>query len=835
MNKLLLTFLSIILFVLLLLAGVFYFAFSQSGNSMIGAYIQKETQKAVGLPVEVRTFKLEAGKARLIMRINQRMSVEVVTNYNILEQSFSGIYRVKADNFRYEKMLLRQADISGKFKGKIEDIMVDGKGTALDAKLAYRLRVVDKNPQNIEVLMKGLALDELLELASQPPLAKGKIDLTVKMPDIGKEFAKGEGHMILHEAVFNRPLIQKTYDLSLPKKSYVHGNVDVNLHGTDLNVMVEAKSNLFHLRLDKTTLNIENKKLTAVYDMDVKEMGILTQNKLSGVLKVVGNVEIEDKQLHLTGKTTSLGGSANFDIADRITMHLEQLSLGKILHLLKQPAYAKGSLSGDIDVDKKMQSGSYNLVANKGILGAKSIAKNFGYQIPSKNSFTFNSKGKIDHNILKANSTFKSTISDLKLVGTSYDISQQKLNSKYDLFLPNIGLLIPDNKAAKRGYLSLKGDIEFDKYIRIDGVAKGLGDKLDFSYDSKTAKLDAQGLFIEKLLSLAALPRYVKGKLSTDVKITNIKTLDGTFTLHAKELITQPQAMQKLLGKKLKMKVSIESVGKLEQAKAYLDAKIKTTMGTLTLKNVMLNSKTTGFKSDYILDIPNLKDTYALIEKKLYGAMLLKGSIVKDTLLKVIGNTTSLGGEIVYKLTGDNLTSQIKKVPLENILTMVGQAKMVEGDAQGDMKFNIKTKVGVVDMDIESFKIKSNSTTNTVKMFIGKDPSRIIFSSTKLHANLNGDITTYTLMAKGSHAAIEITQGILDKKANTHRAKFKFVYEKYVVTGTIGGSIDNPRMRIDPSSMMQNKVGDKIQKKLDKALGGEMGKAVGGFLKGLKF
>ena len=121
MNKLLLTSLSIILFVLLLLAGVFYFVFSQSGNSMIGAYIQKETQKAIGLPVEVHKFKLEAGKAQLIMRINQRMSVEVVTNYDILGQSFSGIYRVKADNFRYEKMLLRQADVSGQFKGKIED------------------------------------------------------------------------------------------------------------------------------------------------------------------------------------------------------------------------------------------------------------------------------------------------------------------------------------------------------------------------------------------------------------------------------------------------------------------------------------------------------------------------------------------------------------------------------------------------------------------------------------------------------------------------------------------------------------------------------------------
>jgi hypothetical protein len=56
-----------------------------------------------------------------------------------------------------------------------------------------------------------------------------------------------------------------------------------------------------------------------------------------------------------------------------------------------------------------------------------------------------------------------------------------------------------------------------------------------------------------------------------------------------------------------------------------------------------------------------------------------------------------------------------------------------------------------------------------------------------------------------------------------------------VVTGTVGGSVEHPSLSIDPSAIMQSKTGEKIQKKLDKALGGDMGKAVGGFLKGFKF
>ena len=835
MNKILITSLSIVLFVALLFMGVFYFAFSQSGNSMIGAYIQKEAQKAIGIPVEVRKFTLEAGKARLIMDISKGMNVEVVAHYNILDQSFFGIYHLKADHFRYQKMLLRQADITGQFKGNIEDVHVVGKGTALDARLAYKVHLVDKNPQNIEALIKGLALDELLELAAQPPLAKGKIDLSIKMPDMGKEFAKGEGHIVLHESRFNRPLIQKIYDLPLPKKSHVYGNVDMNLHGMDMDIVADIKSNLFHLSLDKTAVDMKHKKVTSQYNMDVKEMGILTQNRLSGALKVVGHAKMEDEKLQISGETTSLGGVARFDMAERIVVHMEQLSLEKISYLLKEPAYVKGQLSGDMDIEKKMQSGTYQLSVDKGIFGAKNIAKHFGYQIPSKNSFTFDSKGEIDVHILQANSTFKSTLGDADLTDMHYAIDEKKLSSKYNLFLPNIGLLIPNNKASKRGYLSLKGNIDFDKYIRVDGEAKGLGDKLHFVYDSKTAKVDAKGLFVEKLLSLATLPRYLKGKLSTDVHITNIKTLDGTFSLHAKDLTTQPQAISQLLGKGVKMKLSLESKGRLEKAKVYLNTTLRSSMGKLVLQHSILESKTGAFVSDYSLDIPNLKETYALTQKKLYGPLLLKGHISKEKTLKVTGNTHSLGGEVVYTLLGDSLTSKIKNVSVENMLTLMGQAKMVQGNANGDIKYNIKRKKGVVDIDIDAFKIKPSSTTTMVKMAIGKDPSRIIFSSTKLHAELHAEVTTYTLLAKGSHASIEISKGRIDKKTNTHRGKFKFVYETYVITGTIGGSVDSPHISIDPSSVMQHKIEKKIQKKLDKALGKDMGKAVGGFLKGLKF
>ncbi len=835
MNKLLLVLFSIVLFVLLAVTGTLLFAFSQSGNDVLKGYIQSRLEKEIGLPVDVRKFRLESGKVRLVMRVNKQADVEVVSHYDLLSQSFSGIYALDAKQFTYKNIHLRQAKIKGHFKGIAKDILVDGQGTALDAKVKYTFRVIESKPQNIVATMQGVAFAEVLELAGQPALADGKLDMDINMPDIGEEFANGYAKIILHPSQFNTALVAKMYDLKIPQKSMLDGKVDIKLKGSLLNILAKVNSDLFHLKLDKTSVDIQKKTVEGSYGMDVKEMAILTQNKLSGAFKVMGDFTVQEKAYSLKGLSKSLGGALLFDLGEVNKFHFEKLALSKIEHLFKQPQYLQGLLSGTVDVDKGFKNGRYKVNIQKGKFGAKSIKKVLGYQIPSDNSFSLDSQGKIDKYVLTSSLTLKSTLSDLTLNDVVYAIKEKKLKTDYELFVPDIGVLIPNNTAVKRGYLSVKGDLAFDNFLRINGHANGLGEKLDFSYDTKTASVNAKGLFVEKLLSLSALPHYVKGKLSATVKLNDVKKVEGSFNIHGDKLSTQSYVMERLLGKKLAMNMSLQTKGTLKDKKAYFQTKLDTDMGKLRLNNAVFNTKTKTFKSVYKLDIPSLEKAEVLLGRKLYGSMALAGDIVKDKVLDAAGKTQSLGGSIDYRLQGDTLKSTLTDVPVERILRMLGHTPLVQGTAFGTLVYHTKSKIGRLDLDIKSFQLKANSTTNTVKMFIGKDPARTIYKTTTLHAKINGDITRYTLTAKGSHSSITISDGVVDKKKDTHRAKFKFVYEKYVVTGSIGGSVAHPTIIIDPSAIMQSKTGKKIQKKLDKALGKDMGKAVGGFLKGIKF
>lgn len=832
MNKLLIIILSILLFLLLSVVGIFFFTFSQTGNNILKPYIEQKLKQEIGLPVELNGFRLESGTSRLDMVINKRARVRVVTRYSLWDQSFEGMYDIKANNFVYGDMKLKDADIKGNFKGVSEDIYIDGNGTTLDAVVDYRLNIIDDSPQKIVLNMKGAQLVEVLQFLGHPALAEGKIDVEINMPDIGEDTATGYGHIVLNKAYFNRKLVKELYDYTLPEKSYVNGTVDATLEGKNVKLVGDVQSNLFMLQIKNALVDIVSEQLTAGYSLDVKDMRILTKNKLAGVLKVDGSVETKDKKMIITGTSTSLGGELLFSVDKTAKITFDKLSLEKLLPLLKQPDYAKGELSGTALLDDvKAQSGTYALRIDKGSLKSKAIEKMSRYNIPAENSFALQSEGKIVNKHLTANATIHSTLLDLTLSSLKYDLEQKSLVSNYDILIHDVNVLMSKVQVDKGTTVSAEGELRFTDKLSISGVTKGLGKKVAFFYDGKTAKVDASELSIEKILVLAGLPVYAKGTVDSQILLTNLKPEEGTFSLKSTNLVTQPNEMKKLTGEGLNINAALESSGTFKEGKGYINTKLKTSLGNIILDNMVYDTHDKTLKSAYILDIPSLKEVQPLIDKKLYGPLVLEGQFSKDKAVNATGLTTSLGGNISYTLTGDDLVSEIKSVPLENILGTLGHKKNFLGLASGEGNYNLKQKSGVVDLDIASFQIKPSNLTNTIGMVIGKDPARVVFSSTKFHADIKGKITEYTLHATGTRSSIQVTEGRIDKANNTNTAKFKFVYEEYTVNGQIKGTVDDPKVTVDTTALFKDKLDDKLQNKIDKVLGGKAGE----FLKRLSF
>jgi hypothetical protein len=832
MNKLLTISLSILLFLLLSLAGILLFAFSQTGNEMLKPYVQQKLEEETGMPVEVSAFKLDSGESSLDIVINKQAFVHVETVHSLWKQSFEGSYHIKTDRFAYENIKLKDADIQGNFNGVSEDIYIEGQGKALGAALDYRFNLIDESAQKIIVNMKGAQLEEVLELLGHPALAQGKIDVEINMPKIGEETASGYGHIVLNKAHFNRTLVKELYHYTLPEKSYVEGTMDATLEGKDVQLAGEIQSNLFALQVKDAVMDMASGEAKAAYRVDVQDLRILTKNTLAGPFKIEGEVEKKEDKMLLTGISHSLGGTLDFALGETAKVTLEKLSLAKLLSLVKQPDYAEGELSGSLVLEElEEKSGTYTLHVDNGVLNPKTVEKMAGYRIPEENTFTFESEGEIEDELLTGDVVVASTLTNMTLSSFEYDLKQKSLISEYDILIHDVNALIAKTKAAKATAVSAKGSLKLTDTLSISGVTEGLGKEVAFDYDSKTAKVDISALSVEKVLALMGLPVYVKGTIDSDIDFTNLDPEEGTFTLKSSKLVTQPDAMKKLTGEPFTMTAVVQSSGTFKEGKGHIHTTVTSSVGDMTLDNMVYDAQNQTLNSDYTIDIPSLKEVRPLTGQTLYGPLLLKGKLSKDKLVKITGATTSLGGKIDYALTGDDFVSTISSVPLENILGTLGYKKNFLGSASGKAIYNLKRKTGVVDLDIASFQIKPSNLTSVISMAIGKDPARVIFSSTKFHADIKGDITDYTLHAIGTRSSIDITEGRLNKANNTNTAKFKFVYEKHTVRGKIKGSVNDPKITIDAGSLLKDKVDEKVKKKIDEVLGDKAGE----LLKGLSF
>jgi hypothetical protein len=828
MKKFLIVLLAALLFVLLTVTGVLLYLFSDTGNATLKPYLQQKLAQEIGMPVKVNSYRLRAGSSRLDVVINDRMRIRVVSRFSLWKRSFEGLYHIVAHDFEYQGAKLRQANIKGHFKGVPENIFVDGNGTALDAPVNYRLRVKEESLRQIEATMQGLSLAEVLALSKQPPLAQGRVNIEIDMPRIGEEGAKGTAHLRLSKATFNAPLIRKLYGYDLPDNSPINAKAEARLEGKKITFGADAKSALFLLGLKKGILDLDAKKLQSQYRLDIRELRVLTQNKLAGALTLTGALRAKGKVVYLTGMSRSLGGELHFEKGKKTTVTLQDLSVAKLLRMLRQPNYLEGKLGGKLTInDAALQKGSYLLQVTEGRVNARVIGQRFGYTVPDNTQITFRSEGRISGGMVHAKSELHSSLADATLSSMQYDMKTKRLSTQYRVTIPNPQRLLQKQSRAKGMPLAIKGKLDYQNTIALEGNIKGLGKRIHFAYDGIRAELDAVAMQVGKALALAGLPVYVTGGADLQLKLSNVKALNGTFVLKSSRLTTRPESMRKLIGKPLKMHLSLNARGKMTKGSAYGKANVQSDLGTLNLSKFNAGIKTGTFNAAYTLKIPDLTKLYLLTGSKLYGSILTSGTISKTKYLKINGTTRSLGGNVNYTLVDDRFSTKVSAVPLPNILKLQGFSPDFLGTASGKAAYNLKSRIGKADLTIASFQIKSSTLTNTLKTVLGKDPARIIFKTTTFHADIKKDIVTYTLHAKGGYSAFDLTSGWLNMKTKAIRAKFKFVYGKYTIYGKIKGTTEHPKVMLDTKAIIKDKlkkkVKEKLQKKLQKALGGQAG------------
>ena len=807
-----------LLIFLLLLSGAALLLFTDRGNALLKPYVQTQLREATGLPLELKRFTLRwrTLHADVVM---PGAALRVDAAYDPFRLRYAGDYRVKAKQFTYQKYTLSQADVKGRFHGRRDDVSTSGKGTLLGAPVAYSVAVDEGRVRKLEALTKGTPVAQILAAAGMPPLAEGEADLKIDMPTIGKEGAKGYARLEVARASLNRVLIQKRFGYLMPQNDRLSLHAEAKLDSEHIDFDAKIRSSLLNATVEKGRYDTKAEKMQAVYRADVQELGVLTTNRLHGPLALSGELHLDHGLFGITGRTKTFGGKIDFAFAKGVQLRLQEVSVPKLLKLAGIPNLLDGRLEGKVQLAQlNAPEGNFALNLKHAVPKRKRIEKLYGIALPDYGIFTADVSGKINKEVLAATAKLHSGKIDLKLPSLHYALTSGRLKTEYRAAIH-----------TPAGEVRSKGKADYKKQLSLEGVITGLGKKVTYRYDGTKASFDAPAAEMEKLAALAGLPVYVRGRAGITVHISDIKRLEGTYAVKSKKLRLNPKTMKQLTGKALDWPLAVDTSGKMHNKHLYGGATVTMRQGTLKISALDFNTNSAALFAKYRLDIPELARLAVLTGKPLHGKMLLAGTLRQHNGLHLDGTTQSLGGSVAYRLDNTLFQATLASVPMSRLLAMMGYPQYFMGALSGKVRYGLKSKRGNASMRIAGFRIKPSPLTQALAKIFPKDPTRIIYKTTTLNATFAPNRVRYTLHARGSRSRLDITDGRVDTRSGKQYAKLKFVYEKYTIYGTIGGTTAQPKFTLDASKLIEQKVEDAIRKKVEK----KWGKGAGALLKGL--
>lgn len=428
---------------LMLLIALSGLLFTQQGNDFAKPYLKSELEKQVGLPVEVDLFKLRYNHTDLKIIINDALKVDVNSMFSLLGMNCDGTYSIYANNFVYDDIHLKQANINGEFEGEYDNIYVNGKGNTFNAPMNYYLRIIDGDAKMITLQLKELNVTDILEFAKQPIIAKGKVDANVTIPTLVKSEMNTHGIINLSNITFDDALMKEHYKVSMPKALQVNGIIDANLTDTQIIGGVDMHTNLANVTLKNLHFNKESKYLSSQYIVDILNLNALSESlntELNGAILLEGEVEKKEK-LKITGLTKSLGGEINYQLIDNnLTSTIESVPVNNMLNMLSFPAFMNAQASGKLGYDTKDKKGETQLTFKDFKLASNKVTKSIKLMIlkdPASIVFGQSSiDAKIDgdhiHYILMSKSDHASITVDEAIINNKIDSHNAKIAFAYD-------------------------------------------------------------------------------------------------------------------------------------------------------------------------------------------------------------------------------------------------------------------------------------------------------------------------------------------------------------------------------------------------------------------
>lgn len=444
-------FILIIFIFVISIFGIFYMLFfTKIGNSTISKYIENSfNEKQNDFKLKFDTFIIDTNNINLVANINDSSKVKIDGKINSLfDLKAEFIYKIDIKDLSIFNNIV-QKELKGSLQANGDLITKNGLSTIIgtsniaNSSTKYEINLNKTDIKSLDLDIKNANIDELLALLSEPIYSFGKLNLNAKLIKNSSNFFNGDFLFDINDGKINNEIVQKEFNFPI-KQTITYNLKSLNkLENTNVLSDIKLISSLANLDMKNLIIDLVTKDISSNYFLDIlnlRQIEEFINIALNGDLKVVGNINKNQKTLKIDGNSNIADGVANFVLLDdNLDLKLKDANSLKLLYILNKDQFFNSNLSLDSNYNIISKIGNINIEVKNGNF----IKNNFIQKIEdftkidlSKEIFEIGAiNSKIDNKKIYSNLNLTSKKSDIKSKDSFIDFNKNIIDTKLDINL----------------------------------------------------------------------------------------------------------------------------------------------------------------------------------------------------------------------------------------------------------------------------------------------------------------------------------------------------------------------------------------------------------------
>lgn len=594
----------------------------------------------------------------------------------------------------------------------------------------------------------------------------------------------------------------------------------------DLEILIDKKSR-FILNGD---FSIFKKKFDLNYKIDAINLKtpyayirsrIALKGKIKGDIK---NYSISAEGLAFRAKTKCFVVLSEKKVK-KIDLDAKNVRIEEILYLLKKPIFTQGMLDLNAKLDSKDGEnfdGTIKSIIYYGVLNNNVLRNRFNLKFNN----IINYKGKINSSIkdgiIQSKGEILSNVAKLKFYNSLFDAKEKDFYSDFKLEIQDLRLLKPLIKQKLYGRILLNGNIKRKKGIFSSEMhSKKFGGNINASLREKNAKINFTNLRSQEIFKLFGQSSYFSSKIDGEIEVPDISTVLPITDIRLRDGRFYTKPVSNLLGINVPQNnyfsLHISTMPKDDNLSAKVD--FVSSMFNLKSDNVNVDINKSMYDGGYTLSVRNLSDISFLTKRKLRGALVLNGKFLGlGDKYKVNGQTNFLDANSSFVFQDSLAKIHLQNISTSKLLYTSYLPEVFDSNADANLTYNISDKKGAFLINATNGRMANSQLSDLVLAITKFDITKEAYDDIVLNGDINNDLINFLFTATSKNSDLNITNGHINLKTKQIDSAFRIKVNQKDLSGKIKGDIEKPKVEINSSQYIKNKIEKVIDKKVPENL-----------------